>query len=166
MQQKSRAAEAVRDDFLLAGLEGILQADGTVEHQMLGGRVLGIGAEVAQTHELEAHGCLGVLQALLHLAAGENLQRVGVQTSQEVLAGGIGIGIVKQIAVLTHFSISAVVCVHPVNGSTLDLSAVSGIAATGFGVIGSQNFHNVTVLVLNAAGTLRCTGMFFFISQV
>ena len=39
--------------FLLTGLEGVLQADTAVEHQVLGGAILAVGAEVAQAHELE-----------------------------------------------------------------------------------------------------------------
>ena len=56
-------------NILLSGLEGVLQADASVEHQVLGGRILAVGAEVAQTHELEGIGCLGGLQALFQLAA-------------------------------------------------------------------------------------------------
>ena len=68
--------------LLFAGLEGILQTDGAVEHQMTGSAVLGVGAEVAQTHELIGSGGLGFCQGSLHLAAGENLQGIGVQTGQ------------------------------------------------------------------------------------
>ena len=64
---------------LLSGLEGILQADGTVEHQMAGLGVLAVQAEVAQAHELVGFRGFGVLQRSLCLAVGEHLQRVGVQ---------------------------------------------------------------------------------------
>ena len=70
---------------LLSRLEGILQADGTVEHQMAGGAVLAVRAEVAQTHELIGRGRLGVPEAGLHLAAGEDFQRLLVQTDQKIL---------------------------------------------------------------------------------
>ncbi len=81
--------------LLLAGLEAVLQADRTVEHQMVSSAVLAVGAEVTKTHELIGSGSLCILQAGLHLTALEDLQRVGVQAGNEVLAGSIGIRIVK-----------------------------------------------------------------------
>ena len=144
--------------FLLAGLEGVLQADGAVENQMAGSAVLAVGAEVTQTHELEAHRSLGIGQGCFHLAAGENLQGVGVQAGQIVLACGIGIGIIKQVAVLTDLCVHCGGSVNPVDGSALDLAAVGRIAAPGLGVIGGQNFHNIAVLVGNAAGALDQVG--------
>ena len=68
---------------------------------MLGGGVLAVGAEVAQTHELIGGGRLGVLQAGFHFTAGQHFQRIGIQAGQEILAGGIGIGIVEEVGVLT-----------------------------------------------------------------
>ena len=117
--------------ILLCGLEGILQADGTVEHQMLGGRVLGIGAEVADSHELIGRGSLSISQECLHLTAGEHFQRVGVQASQVVLVCCIGIGIVEQVGVLTDLGVHAVVCVNPMDGCALDLTAIGRITTLG-----------------------------------
>ena len=57
---------------LFGGLEAVLQADGAVENQVFRGRVLAVGAEVAQTHELEGLAGLGFLQTGFHLAAGED----------------------------------------------------------------------------------------------
>ena len=37
--------------MLLTGLKGVLQTDGTVEHQMLRGGVTAVGTEVAQTDD-------------------------------------------------------------------------------------------------------------------
>ena len=37
---------------LLTGLEAVLQADRTVEYQMLRGGILAVRTEIAQTHEL------------------------------------------------------------------------------------------------------------------
>ena len=102
--------------MLLTGLEGILQADASVEYQMLGGGVLAVGAEVAQTHELEGRRCLGAGQGSFHLAAGEDLQGVGVHAAEVILACGIGIGVVKQIAVLTDLGIHSGLGIHPVDG--------------------------------------------------
>ncbi len=137
---------------LLTGLERILQADGAVEHQMIFGRILAVGTEVAQTHELVGSGSFGIAQAGLHLTAGEDFQRVGVHASKEILASGIWIGIVKQVAVLTNLSIGTVAGIHPVNGSAFDFPAVSRITATGFGIVGCQHFHHIAVFVGNAAG--------------
>ena len=49
---------------------------------MTGSAVLAVGAEVAQTHELVACGSLGIRQRSFHLAAGENLQRIGVHVGK------------------------------------------------------------------------------------
>ena len=132
-------------DFLLAGLVAVLQAHRAVEDQMVRGAVLAVGAEVAQTEELVGGRSLGVFQAGFHLAAGEHLQGVGVQAAEEVLAGGVGIGIVKQVIVLTDLGLAAVVGIHPVDGCALDLPAVGGVAPLGGGVVGGQHLHHVAV---------------------
>ena len=137
---------------LLAGLEAVLQADGPVEYQVTGSTVLAVGAEVAQTHELIGSGSLGILQAGLNLTAGENLQRIGVHAGQEILAGSIGIRIIKKIGVLADLSIGTGLGIHPMDGGTLDLPAIGGVAALGLGIIGGQNLGDVAVFVLDAAG--------------
>ena len=121
---------------------------------MTGGAVFAVGAEVTQTHELVGSRCLGISQRSFHLTVGEHFQTVGIQTGQIVLACGIGIGIIKQIAVLTDFRIHGGIGIHPMDGGTLDLAAISGVTAPGFGIVGCQNFHDITVLVLDATGTL------------
>ncbi len=65
-----------------------------------------------------------MLKTSLHLAPGENLQRMGVHAGEEILAGGIGIGIVEKVGILANLGLTAVVGIHPVDGSTLDLAAV------------------------------------------
>ena len=89
---------------------------------------------------------------------GEHLQRVGVQAGQEVLSGGIGIGVVKEVAVLADLAVHAVVGIHPVNGCALDLPAVSGIAAPAVGIVGCQNFGNLAAFIRDAAGALDDVG--------
>ena len=91
--------------YLLTGLEAVLQADGAVEYQMLGGGVLAVGGKVALTHELIALAGLSADQGGFHLTAGQNLQRIRIQAGQEILAGGIGISIVEQVVVLTDLGI-------------------------------------------------------------
>ena len=122
---------------------------------MSGSTVTAVGAEVAQTHELIAGRCLGICQGSFHLTAGQHFQRVGVQASQEILAGGIGIGIVEEVVVLTHFGVQTVVGIHPVDGGTLDLAAVGRIAAAGLGIVGGQNLGDVAVFVGDTAGALN-----------
>ena len=112
---------------LLSGLEGILQADGTVEHQMAGGAVLAVRAEIAQTHELIGRGRLGVPEAGLHLAAGEHRKALRVQAIQEVLVRAVGLLIGKQVVVQPDLRVHAVLRVHPVERGTLDLAAVGGV---------------------------------------
>ena len=86
-------------------LEAVLQRDRAVEDKMLRSRVAVVEAEVALTHELEA---LGVLALFGHrqlaetgfdLAAGQNLQGIGVQAVEEVLVRAIGLGVGEEIAV-------------------------------------------------------------------
>ena len=108
---------------LLTGFEGVLKADGTVEHQMLGGRILGVGAEVTQTHELEGCGSFGISQRSFHLTAGENFQGVGVQVLHESFhAGGIGIHGVKQVIVQTDLGVHCGLGIHPMDSRALDLA--------------------------------------------
>ena len=127
---------------LLAGLEGILQADGAVEHQMAGSAVTAVGAEVAQTHELVAGGSLGVSQGSLDLTAGQNLQRVLVHVAQQRLhGGGVGGSCMEQVLVQANLGIHSGLGIHPVDGGTLDLAAVSGIAAAGLGIVGGQDYR-------------------------
>ena len=140
---------------LFAGLEGILQADASVEDQMAGSAVPGVGAEVAQTHELEAHGSLGILQGCFYLTAGEHFQGVGVQAGQVVHTCGIGIGVIKEVGVLTDLGIHSGFRIHPVDGSTLDLPAVGGIAAPGLGIVSGQNLGNIAVFIGDTAGALN-----------
>ena len=97
-----------------------------------------VGAEVAQTHELVGSGGLGICQTGLHLTAGEYFQRVGVHAGKEVLSGGIGIRVVKEIVILPDLGVAAVFRVHPVDGSTLDLPAIGGVAPTGIRVRGRK----------------------------
>ena len=121
---------------LHTGFVAVLQADGPVEHQVAGGAVLAVRAEVAQAHELIGCGGLGVFQAGFHLAAGEYFQRIRVQAGQEILAGGVGVRVVEQVGILTDLRIGAVVGIYPMDGGTLDLSAVSGVAALAARVVG------------------------------
>ena len=76
---------------------------------------------------------------------------MGVHAGKEVLSGGVGVGIVKEVIVLTDFGITAVFGVHPVDGCALDLPAIGGISATGIGVIGSQNLGDVSAFIGNEA---------------
>ena len=151
---KKTAPKGVRSECLLAGLEGILQADASVEYQMAGCAVAAVGAEVAKSHELIGCGSLGVCQGSFRLAAGEHFQGVGVHACQEIFTCGIGIGIQEQIVILADLGIHSSLGIHPVDGSTLDLTAVSGVAATGLGIVGSQNFHHIAVLIGDTAGAL------------
>ena len=140
---------------LLAGFEGILQTDGSVEHQMLRRRILVVGAEVAKSHELEGLSCLCILQASLYLTAGEHFQGIGIQTGQEILSGSVGVSILKEIIVLTDLCIPAGGGIHPVNGRALDLPSVGGVTTFGVGVIGCQNLGDIAVFVSDATGALN-----------
>ena len=139
---------------LFCGFEAVLQTDGTVEDQMVSGRILGVRAEITQTHELEGGRCLGILQTGFYLTTGENLQRVGVQTGKEILTCGIGVGIVEEIVVLTNFRVTAGCGIYPMNGSALDLPAVGRIAASGIRIVGCQNFGDIAVFVSDTACAL------------
>ena len=79
---------------------------------MLGRRIPAVGAEVTQAHKLVGTGGLCFFQAGFHLAAGKHFQRVRIQASKEILSGSIGVGIVKEVAVLANFRIAAVVGIY------------------------------------------------------
>ena len=121
---------------------------------MLRGGVLAVGAEVTQTHELVGGRSLGVLQGSLDFTAGEDFQRVGIQAAEVILARCIGIGIVKQVGVLTDLGIHSSGGVHPVDGSALDLAAIGGVAAPGLRIVGGQDFGDIAVLIGDTAGAL------------
>ena len=125
-------------------LEAVLQRNAAVEHQVLSAAVAVIQAEVAHAHELERGGvdtgAVGLLvelgshsgHSLFHLTAGEDLQRIGIQAVQEVLVCTIGSGIGEQVIVETNLCVQCGLCINPVDGSTLDLAAVSRVAALAF----------------------------------
>ena len=121
---------------------------------MLGGRILSIGAEVAKAHKLECIAGLRIGQRALYLTAGEDFQRIGIQTGQEILSGGIGVRVVKQVCVLTDLSIYCGLRIHPVVGSALVLPTVSGITAPGIGILRCQDLGHIAVFVGNTAGAL------------
>ena len=79
--------------------EAVLEGDGAVEDQMAGLSVAVIKAEVALTHELQAGGVLTLFghghfgEAVLDLAAGEDVQAVGIEIVEEVLIRAVGVGI-------------------------------------------------------------------------
>ena len=140
---------------LFSGLEAVLQADAAVEYQMLGGRILAVGAEVTQTHELIAVTGLGILQCGFDLTSGEDLQRIGIQIlNQRFHAGSVRIGSVEQIVVQTNLCIHSSLSVDPVDGSALDLAAVGRVTATGLRIVGCQNLGDVAVLVGVVTGAL------------
>lgn len=78
--------------------EAVLEGDGAVEDQMAGLCVAVIKAEVALTHELQTSGVLTLFghghlgEAVLDLAAGEDVQAVGIEIVEEVLIRAVGVG--------------------------------------------------------------------------
>ena len=120
-------------------LEAVLQRDRAVEDKMLRSRVAVVEAKVALTHELEA---LGVLALFGHrqlaetgfdLAAGENLETVGIDAVKEVLVRAVRLRITEQIVVETNLGVDRGVCVDPVDGRALDLAPVGRITAAALG---------------------------------
>ena len=71
----------------------------------------------------------------------------------------VGIHSLEQILVLTDFGVHSGFGIHPVDGGTLDLAAVGGIAAAGLGILGGQNLDDVAVFVgvVAGAGDEVCT---------
>ena len=133
-------------------LKAILKSNAAVKYQMLGGGVLIVHAEIAKAQELIAVANLCVLEALLQLAAAENLEAVGIQAVHKVLACCIGLCISEEVGVEANLSVGAVVCINPMDGSALDLAAVGGISAVGLGVVGAENLGDVAIGVLHTAG--------------
>ena len=89
--------------------EAILQADAAVEHRMARLGILVVQAEVAQTHELVAGSrftdlvAFGIAvrgggQTSFHFAVRQDLQRAGIQALDEVLVGGVWVGIVNRLS--------------------------------------------------------------------
>jgi len=84
---------------------------------------------------------------------------VGIHVLHQSLhGGGVGVHGLEQVFVLTDFGIHGSIGVYPVDGSTLDLAAVSGITTTGLGIVGGQNFGDIAVLVGDTAGALDKIG--------
>ena len=101
-----------------------------------------------------------VLQAPLHLAAGEGLEGVGIQAVQEVLVRPVGVGVGEEVVVEPDLGVQSGGGVHPVEGRALDLAAIGGVAAPALGVIGGQDLGDIAVLVLDAAGAGDEVGAF------
>lgn len=133
---------------------------------MAGMAVLIVEAEIAKTHELEGRGVLplavlhGVkLLCFLHergfdLAASQHVERIRVQAGEEIL-GGIGLRIGEEVVILAHLSLDAVFFVDPMDRRALDLAAIGGIAAAGVRIVSRVDFHDISILVLFAAGARR-----------
>lgn len=118
---------------------------------MPGGRVLAVNAEIAHTQELELCRSNCVFKHFLNLAAVEHFKRVGVHALDVIFIGGIGILVAEQIAVKPYLSVGAIVRIDPMDGRTLDLAAVSRIAATALGVVCCEYLCDIAVCVLYAA---------------
>ena len=80
-----------------------------------------VHAEVARAHELEAgrgmrHAAFALRVILLRLfdergfdlAAGEDLQGVGVQAVEEVLVRAVGLGVGEEVVIQAHLGVEAV----------------------------------------------------------
>ena len=66
---------------------------------MFRGGILAVCAEISLTHKLEALFGFGSRQTGFHLAACQDLQRIRVQTVQEILISGVGSFIGKEIVI-------------------------------------------------------------------
>ena len=66
---------------------------------MLRRAVAAVGAEVAEAEELEVAEGLGIGQQLFNLAAGEDLEGIGIEAVDEVLIRAVGVLVRKKIAV-------------------------------------------------------------------
>ncbi len=118
----------------------------------LPGSRIGIEAEVADALELEAVLKPGVGKRRLKLRAGEDLERVGIEIAEDVLAffdvAGIGLG--EELVVEADFSGDGVRGRNPVHGG-LDLAAVGRVAAAAGGIVGAVHLDDVAVGIFHDA---------------
>ena len=120
-----------------------------------------IHAEIAGAHKLESGGVgAGAIfplikfgghgsHSLFHLASGEDGERFGVQAIQEVLIRPVGLGIGEKVIIEAHLGVQAVFRIYPVERCTLDLAAVSGVAAPRVGVVFAENFGDMAAFILD-----------------
>ena len=107
-------------------------------------RRVGVDAEVAEALELEAAAGLGAGEARLDLAAGQHLQRVGIQAGLEVL----GLASRPLLDRLKRWSYSrtsaSTACGRrdPVDGA-LDLAPVRRVAAARLGIVGAAQLDDL-----------------------
>src|SRR5262245_53609252 len=120
---------------------GVAQRDGAVEDRTRRPRVDGVGAEVAVALELVAASRGGAGQARLELAAGEPLQRGGIEDRLPVLPG-IGLSRREEVVVETHLGVYGVGRGHPVEGAA-NLPAVGGVAPARGGVVGDVHLDHL-----------------------
>ena len=113
---------------------------------------VGVEAEVADALELEAVFELGVGERGLKLGAGEDLEGVGVEIVEDVLAfcEVVGIGLGEELVVEADFGGDGVGGRDPVHGR-LDLAAVGGVAAAAGGIVGAVDFDDVAGCVFHDA---------------
>ena len=131
--------------------EAILQGNGTVEDQRLGRRIL-IHTEIAQTQELVLGGCNSITEHFFQFTVLEHFEGIVIHAVEEVLVATVGVSVEEEVVVQANLCVHSGVGVCPMDGSALDLATVGGIAATGLGVIGSENLDDVAVFVLDATG--------------
>ena len=149
-QRAAAPPQVVRSDFFDLG-PGVFEGEGAVEDQIARSGV-GIEAEVADALELEAVLQLGVGERGLQLGAGEDLQRVGVEIVEDVLAFGkiVGIGLGEELVVETDFGGDGVGGRDPVHGG-LDLAAVGRVAAAAGRIVGAVHLDDVAGRVFHHA---------------
>ncbi len=117
---------------------------------MVGGRIFGIGAEIAQPLELNGLARGRVAQAGLELAAGENLERIGVQVGFEssLLLGVFWIGLGEEMVVEPHFGVQGVGSRYPVNGSPY-LAAIGRLATAGLRIVRAMDFGDLAIVIFD-----------------
>ena len=131
---------------------GVAERHGAVEHR-LAGRSVRIDGEIAQALELEAIAGLGRSEARLEAAAGQHLQRLGIQVHLVIDAfrhvAGIGHG--EEVLIEPHLGPHGMRGRDPVDRA-LHLAAVGGVAAAGGRIVGAVQLDDLARLrVLDGA---------------
>ena len=76
---------------------------------------------------------------LTEMCIRDSLQGVGVQALQKVLVGGVRVRVGEQVVVQPHLRVDGGGGIHPMDGGTPHLPAVSGVAAPALRVVLRQH---------------------------
>ena len=93
-------------------------------------------------------------QTSFHFAVRQDLQRAGIQALDEILVGGVGVGVGKEVVVEPHLGVNGGGGVHPVDGGALHLPAIGRVTAPTVRIILGSDLGHISIFIRFIANAL------------